>query len=138
MTYVSLPTEVSTDYFNKEALRQGKKVVVPVIEEATRGITPSEITAVECLEKGPLGIYQPPGGLIKRIPLEEIELIIVPAIAFDAKNLRLGRGKGYYDRFLSGKGLASAKTVGLAFRFQIVAPLPATGHDIPVHRVITD
>ena len=138
MTYVSLPTEVSTEYLNQEALKQGKKVAVPYIEPETNELIASEITTIECLKKGPLGIYQPTEDLVKRIPLEEIDLIIVPAIAYDANNLRLGRGKGYYDRFLSEGSLASVKTVGLAFNFQIVDSLPITSHDIPVGKVITD
>ncbi|MFH1845938.1 MAG: 5-formyltetrahydrofolate cyclo-ligase [Candidatus Omnitrophota bacterium] len=138
MTYASLPTEVDTYYINKEALKRGKRVVVPYVELTTQMIIASEIKEIEWLEKGPFGIYQPPKVRVQEIPLKEIDLIVVPAIAFDKKNQRLGRGKGYYDRFLASSDLSSAKTIGLAFKFQIVENLPSDLHDIPVDRVITD
>ncbi|MFH1552693.1 MAG: 5-formyltetrahydrofolate cyclo-ligase [Candidatus Omnitrophota bacterium] len=138
MTYVSLPTEVATDYFNKEALKQGKRVAVPYVDTNNQTIIASELTAIECLEKGPFGIHHPKDGLAKKIPLKEIDLIVIPAIAYDKKNMRLGRGKGYYDRFLTSEELSSSTTIGLAFRFQVVETLPACSHDRPVSRVITD
>ena len=63
-------------------------------------------------------------------------LIIVPGIAFDKNNMRLGRGHGYYDRFLSGIP-NKTKTIGLAFDCQVVEDLPKDSHDIPVWKTIT-
>jgi 5-formyltetrahydrofolate cyclo-ligase len=138
MTYVSLPTEVNTYYFIEKALERGKRVAVPYIEPNDQTIIASELAAIENLEKGPFGIYQPREGLAGAIPLKEIDLIVVPLVAYDAKNMRLGRGKGYYDKLLANKDLSSAKTVGLAFHFQVVDSLPSNSHDRPVSRVITD
>jgi len=138
MTYVSLPTEVDTYYLNEEALKQGKRVAVPYIEPNSQTIIASELTAIKNLEKGPFGIYQPKEGLAGTIPLREIDLVVVPLIAYDKKNMRLGRGKGYYDRFLASKDLSSAKAIGLAFHFQAADSLPSDPHDRPVSRVITD
>ena len=138
MIYVSLPTEVATNYLIKEALKRGKRVAVPYIEPNSQTIIASELTAIECLEKGPFGIYQPKDGPNKTIALKEIDLIVVPLMAYDKKNMRLGRGKGYYDKFLANKDLSLAKTIGLAFHFQAVDSLPSDSHDRPVSRVITD
>ena len=138
MTYVSLPLEVNTCYFNEEALKRGKRVAVPYIEPNSQTIIASELTAIENLEKGPFGIYQPKKGLAGTIPLGEIDLVVVPLIAYDTKNMRLGRGKGYYDRFLANRDLSPAKTIGLAFHFQVTDSLPPDPHDRPVSRVITD
>lgn len=138
MIYVSLPTEVSTEYCIQEALKQGKRLVVPYIEPQGTEIIASEIQSMEDLEKGPFGINQPKRDLVKSVPLKEIDVIVVPAIAFDKKNMRLGRGKGYYDRFLSNDQLAGAGTIGLAYNFQIVDSVPSDSHDKPVSRVITD
>ena len=138
MTYVSLPTEVNTSYLNQEALKQGKRVAVPYIEPSYQTIIAAELKAIKCLEKGPYGIYQPKKDLIKAIPLEEIDLIVVPAIAYDKNNMRLGRGKGYYDKFLAERDLSLVKTIGLAYQFQVVDTLPSDPHDRPVSRVITD
>ncbi|MCK5451769.1 MAG: 5-formyltetrahydrofolate cyclo-ligase [Candidatus Omnitrophica bacterium] len=138
MIYVSLPTEVNTGYFIKKALERGKKVVVPYIEPNSNTIIATELKTIEDLEKGPLGIYQPKEGLKDKIPIGEIDLLVVPAIAYDKSNMRLGRGKGYYDRFLSRVELNSVKTIGVAFNFQIIDYLPRDPHDKPVSLVITD
>jgi 5-formyltetrahydrofolate cyclo-ligase len=138
MTYVSLPTEVDTDMVNREAMRQGKRVVAPYIGPDSNIITAAELTSIDDVEEGPFGIKQPAKGLAKAIPLKEIDLIVVPALAYDKKNMRLGRGKGYYDNFLASEDLSSATAIGLAFRFQILNDLPAVSHDRPVTRVITE
>ncbi|MEA3489631.1 MAG: 5-formyltetrahydrofolate cyclo-ligase [Candidatus Omnitrophota bacterium] len=138
MSYVSLPSEVDTRYFNKEALKQGKRVAVPYIESDNTKIRASEFTTIESLEEGPFGIFQPKDGLVRVISLKEIDLIVVPAIAFDRSNMRLGRGKGYYDGFLAEEDLASSTAIGLAFHFQMVEQLPSDPHDRPVSMVLTD
>jgi len=138
MAYVSLPQEVNTCNFIEEALKQGKRVAVPYIEPPNKTILASELKALECLEKGPFGTQQPKMSVKKTVALKEIDLIVVPALAYDKKNMRLGRGKGFYDQFLSERDLSSAKTIGLAFDFQIVDSLPSDPHDRPVLSVITD
>lgn len=138
MTYVSLPTEVNTEHLIKEAMRLGKRVAVPCIGPNEQKIIASELVAIESLEEGPFGIHQPKDGLAREIPLKEIDLIVVPAIAYDKKNMRLGRGKGYYDKFLSSQDLCSVKKVGLAFHFQVVDYLPSDDHDLAVDQVVTD
>ncbi len=138
MSYISTDMEVDTTHLNRKMLEDGKKLVVPVIDTERQEIIASELKSIEDLIKGPFGIYEPRGGLKKRVTVEEIDLIVVPAMAYDRHNMRLGRGKGYYDRFLADKNLSRTKTVGLAFRFQIVDLLPSDPHDIPVSTVITN
>jgi 5-formyltetrahydrofolate cyclo-ligase len=138
LAYVSLPTEVNTEYFITEALKQGKRVGVPYIVTGNTEMVASEIKMNYRLEKGPYGIYQPYEAEKKAIPLKEIDLVIVPAVAYDEKNMRLGRGKGYYDIFLAADELSLTKTIGIAFNFQKVKTLPTSPHDRAVDRVITD
>ena len=138
MIYVSLPEEVATEYLIQQALKLRKRVVVPYIQQENNELRVSEITSMENLEKGLYGILQPKPGELKSVPLEEIDLVVVPAIAFDTKNMRLGRGKGYFDRFLSKKSLCNAETIGLAFDFQVKETLPYEDHDKPVDRVLTN
>lgn len=69
--------------------------------------------------------------------LTAIDLIVVPARAYDAKGHRLGRGKGYYDRFLARPELQSAYTLGLAFPFQMVDAVPTEPHDRMLDEVLT-
>jgi len=138
MAYVSMGSEVDTYGIIEKALEDGKKVAVPYIDTLDQAIIASELISIDDLVDGPYGIKEPKDGPARAIELEEIELIMVPAIAFDRKNMRLGRGKGYYDRFLSDGRLSSSKRIGLAFSFQVVDSLPSDPHDMPVTRVITD
>lgn len=138
LAYVSLPTEVDTAHFITGALEQGKRVGVPYIKTGSASMAVSEIKTNYRLEKGPYGIYQPFEADFEAIPLKEIDLVIVPGLAYDDNNMRLGRGKAYYDSFLSGEDISFAKTIGIAFSFQMVKTLPASPHDRTVDRVITD
>ena len=87
--------------------------------------------------KGHYGIPHPLELSSREIALDGIDLILLPGVAFDRRGNRLGRGGGYFDRFLS-RVPAEVPRVGLAFRFQRVARLPRELHDQPVERVITD
>jgi 5-formyltetrahydrofolate cyclo-ligase len=85
------------------------------------------------LKKGPYGICEP---VVQRfVKREDLDLVIVPGVAFDRRGNRLGRGKGYYDRFLK-KLPNEAISFGLAFDFQILPSLPATKTDVSVNKVI--
>lgn len=135
MLYASRDKEVETMGIISEALRAGKKVALPCCT-SQKTIVPKEIREVRDLEKGTYGIYEPKKRQ-KIALLDEIDLVVVPGVAFDKRNRRLGRGKGYYDKFL--RALPPNKvSVGLAFDFQIVDNLPIDSHDISVSKVITD
>ena len=137
MFYVSLKDEVSTMSMIDEAVKCGKRVCVPVIIKEEKRLIAGEIKdRTADLERQHFGIYQPKKGHVKEVPLENIDLIIVPGIAFDKKNVRLGRGHGYYDRFLCALP-NKTRTVGLAFDFQVVEDLPQDSHDVPVWKTIT-
>jgi len=137
MFYVSLKDEVDTLPMIDEALEMGKRVCVPVIFKEDMRLIAGEIKdRVKDLEKQHFGIYQPRSDRVKEVPLEDIDLVVVPGVAFDRNNVRLGRGHGYYDRFLSGLP-DKTKAIGLAFAFQIVEDLPKDPHDIPVSKLIT-
>ncbi len=137
MFYVSLKDEVNTLTMIDEAVKMGKRVCVPVILREEKRLIAGEIMDREKdLERQHFGIYQPIAGHVKEIPLEDIGLVVVPGIAFDKNNVRLGRGHGYYDRFLCGLP-KKTKTIGIAFDFQVLEYLPKDSHDIPVWKTIT-
>lgn len=137
MFYVSLKDEVYTLSMIDEAIKIGKRVCVPVIIKEEKHLIAGEIKdRINDLERQHFGIYQPKAGHVKEVPLEDIDLIVVPGIAFDKNNVRLGRGHGYYDRFLCALP-NDTKTIGLAFDFQVVENLPRDSHDIPVWKTIT-
>lgn len=132
MFYISFDGEVNTKEMIKEARSIGKIVCVPVCKK-NGTMRPATLDENSKLTKGPYGIYEP---VIKRfINLKDLELVIVPGLAFDKKGNRLGRGKGYYDRFLK-KISKKTISIGLAFDFQILPSLPATTTDVNVDKVI--
>ena len=137
MFYVSLKDEVDTLSMIDEAVKMGKRVCVPVILKEEKRLIAGEIKDREKdLERQHFGIYQPIAGHVREVPLENIDLVVVPGIAFDKSNVRLGRGHGYYDRFLCGLP-KKTRTIGIAFDFQVLEYLPKDSHDIPVWKTIT-
>jgi len=141
--YVSMVEEADTHQLIDESIRMGKIVGVPVLLPAKGGkgekkLMISRITdRMKQLEVGPYCISQPKPSDIKPISCAEMDLILVPALAFDREGRRLGRGKGYYDRFL-GNVPQSALTIGLCFDFQMMESVPTLPHDIPVRMVISN
>lgn len=87
------------------------------------------------LVAGSFGIQEPPADS-PVCPVSEIDLFLCPGMAFTAGGIRLGRGKGYYDRALEGANPESTK-VGVCFREQFVPGLPADPHDVPMHFLAT-
>jgi 5-formyltetrahydrofolate cyclo-ligase len=132
MFYMSFGGEVDTADMIKEAKKLGKTVVVPVCEK-NRIIKPCVLKDKGKLLRGPYGILEP----AKKNPvsLKSLNLIIAPGLAFDKRGNRLGRGKGYYDRFLA-KSPREITSIGLAFDFQILPFIPTTDTDIAVKKVI--
>jgi 5-formyltetrahydrofolate cyclo-ligase len=135
--YLSFDGEVDTVRMIKNTIKQGKRVAVPVICKETKEIVPSVIKDYDSeLKTGPYGISHPKEEYIRPIPLESIDLVIVPGLAFDVAGNRLGRGMGYYDRFLS-RLPKDVPTIGLAFDFQMVYNFPPLEpHDFSVTKVL--
>lgn len=136
MFYVSKHYEVDTHEMIDESIAMGKKVVVPITLKEEKTLKPSELRDREKeLIKGHYGIHQPREKHIRPVPLEEVDLMVVPGLAFDRSGHRLGHGGGYYDRFLE-KAPPAIFTVGLAFDFQVVDELPKHVTDIPVKKIL--
>lgn len=135
--YASFDAEVETKEMIRQALKDGKAVCLPVILEEQKSIIPSRVSDLDKeLSTGPYGIMQPHKDYLKPVALSDIDLVIVPGVAFDKAGNRLGRGKGYYDRFLKTLS-AKTPTIGLAFDFQVVERLPfVSPHDVAVKKVI--
>ncbi|MFH1995768.1 MAG: 5-formyltetrahydrofolate cyclo-ligase [Candidatus Omnitrophota bacterium] len=137
MFYVSMDEEVDTCGMIDDTLKMGKRVCVPVIMEHIKELKVSEVrNRLEDLERGRYGIYQPKESCERSVPLNDIDVIIVPGVAFDKKNGRIGRGQGYYDRFLRQLP-PDTKKIGLAFDFQVAESLPTESHDVPLDEIIT-
>ena len=140
MLYVSKGTrEVETGPIIKKAISMGKQVVLPVTLVREKRLKPVCIKNIERgLKKSEYGIYEPIESKYNRpARIKDIDLVITPGLAFDRKNNRLGRGQGYYDRFLKRISEGVPK-IGLGFRFQLLEKIPATISDVPLTKVITD
>jgi 5-formyltetrahydrofolate cyclo-ligase len=118
--YFAFGSEVKTDLIIERARMLGKKIVLPSVKEDK--ITFYELSSSKYLIRGRFGIMEPVP--YKRV--SKIDLLLVPGIAFDKKGYRLGYGKGYYDRLLSGKRTFS---IGLAYSFQLLENLPHDRYD---------
>ena len=132
MFFVSFNSEVNTHEMIKQALKD-KTVVIPKVEH--HGIEPSVIIDFDNLIPcGKFGILEPIE--IMKIAYKNINLVLVPGIAFDEEGHRIGYGLGFYDKFL--KKVPKAVKIGLAFDFQIVDKIPTEQHDVPVDFIVTE
>ena len=130
LMYHSLPDEVDTRAFLAKWAGI-KQFFLPRVNGVNLDILPYDRTR---LELGSFHIEEPTGDDLANP--DTMELIIVPAVAYDPKGNRLGRGKGYYDRLLSS---SHAAKIGVAYEFQIVhGGIPCEEHDVPVDMVITE
>lgn len=136
MLFLSLPTEIDTTPVALRAWQERKRVLAPKISWDQRRLLPIQIDSLtDGMTNSPLGIREPADGV--PIPVADIDLVIVPGLGFDPLGNRLGRGRGFFDRFLAHKdfrGVACA----LAFEEQFVDRIPAGPHDIPVDMLVTD
>jgi 5-formyltetrahydrofolate cyclo-ligase len=136
MIFLSMPSEVDTAQLALAAWQQEKTVVVPKVSWHQRRILPLEISSLTSglATTGP-GIREPVSG--KPVPVDFVDLVVVPGLGFTPTGHRLGRGMGFYDRFLAQKEF-SGISCGLAFEEQVVESLPVLDHDVPLGMLVTD
>jgi 5-formyltetrahydrofolate cyclo-ligase len=137
MIYLSLPHEVDTTDIVLQAWKDHKRVLAPRVGWESRQMIPVEINDLDNAEitNVDYGLREPTRGV--PFPTELIDLVIVPGLGFDPQGNRLGRGRGFYDRFLSNpefKGVSCA----FAFEDQVVEAIPANELDVRVHMLVTD
>ncbi len=132
MFYISFDGEVDTQNMIKEAQKLGKTVTVPVCRK-NRNMNACLLREGVKLKKGLYGTWEP--ARRDYLPIQNLDLVLVPGVAFDKKGARLGRGKGFYDRFLA-KLPAKATSIGLAFRQQVLPAIPSTFNDTRVRKLI--
>ncbi len=138
MLYLSFDNEVDTFGLIEYCKELGKKIIVPFCEKEEKKILPTEIKSVEDdLIRSNFGYLEPKKELVKPVSTENIDLIIIPGLAFDKGCYRLGFGGGYYDRFL-GELNFTIPTIGLIYDSQVVDMLPREDYDMQVDYVITD
>ncbi|MFZ4573042.1 MAG: 5-formyltetrahydrofolate cyclo-ligase [Phycisphaerales bacterium] len=140
MLYGSMPREICVDELARLAFGAGKRVYCPLIEKGSGVMGAAEVqswgTGPGGLETGPMGIRQPAQGA-RRAGGSEFSLVVVPGLAFDEGCGRLGRGGGFYDRFLAGLP-SGTRWVGVGAEEQLVACVPRCEWDQVLHAVVTD
>jgi 5-formyltetrahydrofolate cyclo-ligase len=136
MIFLSTPHEVDTRQLALQAWADLKTVLAPRVTWDQRRMLAIEIQGLTSgMEPGSFGIREPVEGL--PVPLADIDLVIVPGLGFDARGNRLGRGRGFYDRFLSHADFRGV-SCALAFEFQVVDRIPVGPHDVRVDMLVTD
>ena len=137
MLYLSTSDEVDTAPLALKCWQGGKTVVVPKVSWDQRRMLPVEINS---LQKGiatsaKYNIREPIAG--QPIPLDMIDLVVVPGLGFSKNGYRIGRGMGFYDRFLAQDEFTGI-SAGLAFAEQLVDAVPVLDHDMPLSMLVTD
>ncbi len=136
MIFLSLPYEIDTTPAVRNAWQHGKTVAVPKVDWRQKNMTPVRIDSLETgLAIEVAGLRNPVDGT--RVPAGEIDLVVVPGIAFDRSGNRLGTGNAYYDKFFDDRNLVATRC-GLAFSEQLIDSIPAEEHDKPMDLLVTD
>ena len=135
LCYSPLQSEPNIQTAIKHWLSSNFRVSLPKVEE--NNIECYTINGTENLIRSPMGILEPDPSKHVKTNAIEIDFIIVPGIGFSRDGTRLGRGGGYYDRYLATSSEQTLK-IGVAFSLQIIDVIPAQPHDIPVDHLITD
>ncbi|WP_459995884.1 5-formyltetrahydrofolate cyclo-ligase [Prevotella dentasini] len=131
LLYHSLPDEVYTHDFVAQAVAEGKTVLLPVVVSDTE-MEIRRYTGPDDLSISSFGILEPSGEPFT--DFAQIEFALVPGMSFDSHRNRLGRGKGYYDRFLPN--IPQAYKLGICFDFQKLDEIPADKYDKKVDEVL--
>lgn len=136
MVYLSLPMEVDTSSIVLRAWQDRKRVLAPKVSWNQRRMLPLEIRSLtDDLVVSNMGIREPVSGT--PFPIRHIDLVIVPGLAFDEYGNRLGRGRGFYDRFLAHPEFEGV-SCGMAFHEQVVPNVPVGPLDQGIDMLVTD
>ena len=138
--YVDVRSEVRTRHSLDAALQSGKKIAVPWCTQAVE----LALFHLESMEELAIGMYQileplPQLRLLpeKQVDPQELDLVMVPGVAFDRRCARMGHGKGYYDKLLEN-ARPGTPLVALAFECQLFPEIPVAPHDVFMDRIITE
>lgn len=133
MIYSNYKNEVVTKGIIEECIKLNKRIVLPKSIKESHDIIPCLVTGFNELIPGVYGIFEPDGSNV--IEKSQIDLVIVPGVAFDMRGDRIGHGAGYYDRFLNDYFGTKA---GICYGFQIVENAWPDQFDIKMDYLITE
>lgn len=138
MLYLDFNNEVKTDQLITKLLSLRKTVVAPVTIKDERKLIPYKITNLKNdITIGAYGIREPKQNPSNELDIKDIDVLIVPAVAYDKHGYRLGYGGGFYDRFIENLN-DNALTIGIAFELQVFDNIPKEYHDAQLNYIITE
>jgi 5-formyltetrahydrofolate cyclo-ligase len=138
LLYTPALAEVDTREIIKRSYLYNKIVVLPAYDPETKKMTLRKVDDPEKdLIQGPRGNMEPNPERCKTVPLDCLDIAIIPGLAMDEKGGRIGLGNGYYDRLIPDLPITTRK-VGLVFEDQIISMVPMETHDKYVDIVVTD
>ena len=138
LLYLSGNLEVQTDSIIQKAHSYNKIVVLPAFDPENYQMKLMKVDAFgQELIPGPRGVLEPDASKCKVVPMDRIDIAIMPGLAFDEKGGRIGMGTGYYDRLVPRLDITTRK-VALTFEEQIIPQVPMESHDKHVDIIITD
>lgn len=132
-TFISAFREPDTLEILKKLWSENYKAIVPISDMKSGTLSLSYIDSMDDLHIGAYGILEP--SVIKNADPKAFDVILVPALAFDKNGVRIGFGKGYYDRLLSE---VNAVKVGLCYDFQLHESIPSEEHDVAMDYIVTE
>jgi 5-formyltetrahydrofolate cyclo-ligase len=144
MWYIDCRSELRTQHALPEALASGKRVAVPYCTTDEQGENKLGLWLLESMEELVVGkwkILEPPrdqwGSAGKEVPVEELDLVIVPGVGFDKTGARMGNGQGYYDRLLENVR-PDCPLIALCYESQLIDGIVMGEHDIYMDKIVTE
>lgn len=135
MGYLPMPDELDTRPVLADLIAEGKRVYVPRTFVKERRMFPVRLASMAALREGEYGIMEPDTN--ETCDPSELDFVLLPGRAFDRRGNRLGRGAGFYDRFLSAPGFRAVRCAA-AFACQVLPRVPHNEHDVPVELLVTE
>ena len=138
LLYVNTKYEVGTGEILKRSFEYGKIVVLPAFDLSHYKMKLLKVDDLKSsLIPGPRGVLEPDSKQCKKVPIDCIDIAVVPGIVFDEKGARIGSGSGFYDRLIPKLPITTRK-VALSMEDQIVPQIPMESHDKHVDIIVTD
>jgi len=136
--FISFRSEVDTIPMILRALDENRTVCVPCTDSGNKVMEASRIFNLDGdLQLGNYDILEPKGDCMRPVPASDIDVILMPGVAFDLTGGRLGYGGGYYDRFLE-KCSPDCTLIAAAFEIQLIDHVPCADHDARIHKIVTE
>ena len=135
LTFLPIKGEPALAELHAALWERGVQLALTRVDPETDTLEVARFDNEEALVPGPFGLREP-SALAALLPLEAVDVVLVPGLVMDLRGHRIGYGRGHFDRLLTR--LPTAFRCGLCYDFQLVGEAPNLPHDVPLHAVVTD